>query len=313
MRRVLILLIILANNVSASENLSDDEQYCTENAALSCADYLQQQLATLPRYSHAWYRVKAFQLNNFYDQHQFSVLHSEAATLIAQDSRSDGSAEVMPTVLKVQVYFYYAKTLFHTGHTAEAKDYANRAAVILQDIYTAFGNPLRLVELANLQYSLGQLEQADRLLTQAQHSYQKSKDPLFLFELYSNKALISHQRNNLEEAATYRNEALNAAMTLGHHQKMIVAMGNLARTQQLLGRLPAALNLYEQSLRYTANPEYRTQHHIHLVRLAEICTQLQDYAAAQGFYAQIDVEVLSPAHQQLYHEISSKLAIALQH
>lgn len=292
--------MILAVKLSASENLSDHEQFCQQDTSTSCAQYLEQQLSAFIPFSHSWYRVKGFQLDYLFDQHQFLPLQAEAELLLQQ--------QTLPDMLKVQVHFYYAKALFVTGQTEAAKHYANNAILMLQDVYNVFGNPLRIVELANLQYSLGELEQAERLLNQAGLNYQKSKDNLFLFELYSNKALVSHQRDKLDEAAQYRTEALNAAITLGHTNKIIVAMGNLARTKQLLGQLQAAYELYQQSLLYTSQPDYQVQHAIHLIRLTEISLQLQRPAHALTFYTGINPEILGASHKQLYQEFGKTLA-----
>lgn len=89
-------------------------------------------------------------------------------------------------------------------------------------------------------------------------------------------------------------------------------MGNLARTKQLLGQLQAAYELYEQSLAYTANPEYPVQHAIHLIRLTEICLQQQQPARALTFYSRIDPQVLGAYHQQLYQEFGTALGVATQ-
>lgn len=302
MRSVFVFMILLAFNLNASENLSDHEQFCQQDATTSCAQYLEQQLSASPPFSHGWYRLKGFQLDYLYDQHQFLQLQAESEFLLQQ--------QMLPDILKAQVYFYYAKTLFITGQAEAAKHYANNAMLMLEEVYTAFGNPLRIIELANLQYSLGELELAEQLLNQAQLEYQKSKDTLFLFELYSNKALISHQRDKLDEAAQHRAEALNAALALGHNNKIIVAMGNLARTKQLLGQLQAAYELYEQSLAYTSHPEYQVQHSIHLIRLTEICLQQQLPEQALTFYTRIDHDLLGTFHKQLYQELGSALALA---
>lgn len=299
MRSAYIFVMVLAFNLSASENLSDHEQFCQQDTTTSCAQYLEQQLSAFAPFSHGWYRVKGFQLDYLFDQHQFLPLQAEAELLLQQ--------QTLPDMLKVQVHFYYAKALFVTGQTEAAKQHAKHAVLMLQEVYSAFGNPLRIIELANLQYSLGELEQAEQLLNQAELNYQKSKDTLFLFELYTNKALISHQRDKLDDAAQYRTEALNAAMTLGHTNKIIVAMGNLARTKQLLGQLQAAYELYQQSLAYTAHPEYQVQHAIHLVRLTEISLQQQRPEQALTFYTGIDPALLSTYHKQLYQEFARAL------
>ena len=299
MRSAAVFLILLAFNLNASENLSDHEQFCQQDVSTSCALYLEQQLSAFPPFSLGWYRVKGFQLDYLFDHHQFLPLQAEVELLLQQ--------QALPDILKVQVYFYYAKALFVNGQAEAAKLYANKAMLMLQEVYTAFGNPLRIVELANLQYSLGEFDQAEQLLNQAQLKYQQSKDSLFLFELYSNKALISHQRDKLDEAAQYRTKALKAAIILGHNNKIIVAMGNLARTQQLQGQLQAAYELYEQSLTYTSQPEYQVQHAIHLIRLTEICLQQQQPAQALTFYTRIDPQLLGTFHKQLYQEFGKAL------
>ena len=187
MRIAIVFIILLAFKLSASENLSDHEQFCQQNVSISCSQYLEQQLAALSPFSHGWYRIKGFQLDYLFDQHQFQLLQAETEVLLQQ--------QVLPDMLKLQVYFYYAKALFINGQTDVAKQYASDAMLMLQEVYTAFGNPLRIIELANLQYSLGELDQAKQLLNQVELKYSKSKDSLVLFELYSNQAHISHQRD----------------------------------------------------------------------------------------------------------------------
>lgn len=303
MRIAVVFIILLAFKLSASENLSDHEQFCQQNAGISCSQYLEQQLAALSPYSHGWYRIKGFQLDYLFDQHQFQLLQAETEVLLQQ--------QMLPDMLKLQVYFYYAKALFINGQADVAKQYASDAMLMLQEVYTAFGNPLRIIELANLQYSLGQLDQAKQLLNQVELKYSKSKDSLVLFELYSNQAHISHQRDKLDEAAQYRAEALKAAYALEHNNKIIIAMGNLARTKQLLGQLQVAYELYEQSLAYTANPEYQVQHAIHLIRLTEICLQQQQPAQALTFYSRVDPKVLGAHHHQLYQEFGKALGVEI--
>lgn len=299
MRRSPLLLLTLLFSANASENLSDHQQFCQQSPHLSCGQYLQHQLSSLKAFSNDWYRVKGFQLNYLFDKHQFQQLQHEAEQLL---QRTD-----LPEVFRVQLYFYYAKALNYFGNGSEAKVYASRAAAILQDIYATFGNPLRVVELANLHITLGEFGQAEQLLSYAQSHYRHSKDPQFLFELNSNLALLVHQQGDLAAAAAYRNEALTAVRLLGHPNKLIVALGNLARTRQLQGELAEALSLYQDSLQYTALPEHQIQHFIHLLRLAEISLQLQQPEHARHYLQQVKTAGLSEHHQQLYQQLHTEL------
>lgn len=299
MRLLPLMFLTILCRATASENLSDHQQFCLESPQLSCGQYLQQQLSGLKAYSNEWYRVKAFQLNYLFDKHQFKQLQHEAEQLL---QRTD-----LPEVFRVQLYFYYAKALNYFGNHTEAKEYASRAVAILKDIYAVFGNPLRVVELANLQITLGEFGQAEQLLSYAQSQYRQSRDPQFLFELNSNLALLVHQQGDLAAAAIYRSEALNAARTMGHPNKLIVALGNLARTRQLQGELAEALSLYRDSLQYTALPEHQIQHFIHLLRLAEISLQLQQPVQARHYLTQVKTAGLSEHHQKLYQQLSTEL------
>ncbi|MCC5450580.1 hypothetical protein LMJ53_02380 [Rheinheimera sp. UJ51] len=300
MRLSLVILLLTAFSISASENLSDHETFCQQDNTISCEHYLQQQLTATTPYSNNWFRIKAYQLNYLFDKNQFLQLQHEAEYLLTQPA--------MPDVFRVQLYFYYAKALFYFKKTDEAKIYAAKAVAILKEVYAAFGNPLRIVELANLHYYLGELDQAEQLLRFAQSHYSKSIDPLFLFELNSNLAHISHQRDDLTSAAAYRADALAAAISLGHTGKMIIGMGNLARTQQLLGQLAAADQLYQDSLKYTAEPEHQVQHHIHLLRLTEINLQLNRPTLARDYFQQIEPKLLSSFHMTLYQQFGTSLA-----
>ncbi|WP_423187411.1 tetratricopeptide repeat protein [Alishewanella sp. d11] len=299
MRFLVVLLVFGCLQVQASENLSDHEQFCETMQETSCEHYLQQQLAALPAHSANWYRVQGFYLDYLYDKHQFEELKTQVESILPQPN--------LPEVLKVQLYFYYAKVLFYFEQPEAAKHYAGLAQHVLQEVYDSFGNPLRLVELANLYYTLNELNEAEKLLRFTQSHYLKSRDPLFLFELASNLALIHHSRQDLQGAAQFREEALLAAQQLGHAGKLIVAMGNLARTYQLLGQFAQAQRLYEASLTYTSAPEYSKQHSIYLLRLAELGMQQHQLDLAKQYLAQVKPEQLAAGHLTLFKQLAAQL------
>ncbi len=299
MRWYFVLLLLPVFAPKASENLSDHEQFCLQDTSLSCEQYIEQQLSAAPPFSHRWYGIKAHQLNFLFHKHQFVQLQQETERLLAQQS--------LPDVFRVQLYFYHAKALFYFNRHDDAKVYANQAVDILQDTFAAFGNPLRMVELANLQYSLGEFAKAEQLLRFTQSRYAKSKDPVLLIELNANLALLSDQQADFAASAAYRTDVLAAAMLLGHEHKIIVAMGNLARTKQLLGQLTEALTLYQHSLHYTAAPEHKVQHSSHLLRLTEICLALNQSAQASRYFEQIEPTLLSSAQADVYQQLARKL------
>src|SRR5690606_32323136 len=194
-------LTLCTLNVSSAENISDHELFCSSAVQQSCLDYIRQHLAALPPASVNWFKVKSYELDYLFDKQQFAELKQQTEQLLKLTS--------VPGSFAAQLYFYHAKVLYSEGDKEPARHYAGLALKQLQDAFNTFGTPLRLVELANLHYSLREYDKADAILNDAAAHFNKNKDPLFWFEWYSNKALIEHDRGELAVAASLREQALN--------------------------------------------------------------------------------------------------------
>lgn len=288
----------LTLSLTAAENMSDHEQFCQQQTASSCLEHIQQSLALMPQYSAAWYKVKSYELDYYFDTRGFETLYKQTSQLLKKDD--------VPNGFKLQLYFYHAKTLIALKQHDEAKHYAKLAVEQLDQAFAAFGAPLRLVELANLHYSLGEPQQAFQLLTRAEQHFRKHRDPLFWFELYANQALILHQWDDLAAAEQLRIQALEASLVIGHKSKIVVAYGNLARTQQLRGNYSTAYDNYLNSLLYlTAGEDDRTQA-IHQLRLAEISWQSAHYAQSVMHLQQVKPQLLGENHTKIYLQLSNE-------
>lgn len=293
-----ILLLLHANCALAAENLSDHEQFCQNAAELPCLLYIQKSLSMLPDGSASWFKTKSYELDYLFDKHQFAELSRQTAHLLTR--------ETLPDSFAVQLYFYRAKVLYTEDNIEQAKHYANMAQDKLQGAFASFGAPLRLVELANLHYSLHEYDKADTLLDQAELHFNKSKDPLFWFEWFSNKALIAHANAQLQTAADLRQGALNMALELNQAGKIIVAFGNLARTQQLLNQFSPAYQNYLTSLNYMQSGGDDVIKAIHLLRMAEISWQAGNYALAAEHLASLNAGLMSPFHQAIFQQLRQK-------
>ncbi len=281
----------------AAEHFSDHEEFCLREPATPCLQFIRQQRDRLPAQSVAWFKLTSYQLDYLYDKHQFSELLQQTEQLLQLPD--------LPAVFRTQLYFYHAKMLNAAGRLVQAQHYAELASAQLSDLYRAFADPLRMLELANLQTVFGAQDSAWTLLLAAEQRFGKSKDPIFIFELNSNKALVQHARGELEDAAYYRKLALDAILPSGHPGKIIVAYGNLARTHQLLGQLGLAINYYEKSLPYMRKDLDSVQQSIHVLRLAELYDQLQDRHSAQRYLQQVEPQLLSDGHRALHRALSA--------
>lgn len=195
--------------------------------------------------------------------------------------------------------------MLHFNQSEEAGRYAELATSQVAALYHSFGDPLRLVELANLQLTFGQISSAITTLEQAEASGAKSLNPVFWFELNSNKALVSDKAQSYEESKLYRQRALGAILPTSHRGKIVTALGNLARTEQLLGQYQPALEHYQQSLSYMDEASEPNIWAIYHLRLAEIATALQNSELARQYLQQVSPSVLGAQHLTVYQKLKS--------
>jgi len=289
--------LLCVGPASASEHLSDHEVFCLTQPQVPCDEFIRQHLAQATPHSADWFKVKTYQLDYLYDKQQFKALFDETSALLELQS--------LPQSIEVQVYFYHAKALIALGRKNEALLFADKATQILEQIYQVFGDPLRMVELANLNYNMGQIAQAKRLLLLAESQFLRSKDPVFLFELNSNKALLSDIAGNFAESASFRRAALEAVAPLQHNGKNIVAYGNLGRTCQLLGDYPQALYYYTESLKFMQPDQDAHNLALYQLKIAELYSQLNQPQPATEWLAKVDVNQLSVKRRDLYQQVES--------
>lgn len=293
---ILAMLATFYNN--AAENLSDHEQYCQAQPELQCLNYIRQNLSVMPAHSGSWFKIKSYELDYLFDKHEIALLTQQTEQLL--------HLAQLPESFALQLYFYHAKMLFVANKTEQATHFANLALNKLQSAYASFGTPIRLIELANLHFSLNEFAKADSLLNDAANKFQHSKDPVFWFEWYSNKALIAHQQNDLEMAAHLRQQALQTALQLEHNGKIIVAYGNLARTQQLLQQYQLAYQHYQLSLSYMLSSTDDAVKAIYLLRMAEISWHAGNYSTAALHLSTLNKELLQPFHQSVLVQLMHK-------
>lgn len=285
--------------VNAVEHMNDHEAFCRQDPATACLDQLQQTLAQTEAFSVRWYQLKSYQLDYFFDKHLEDDLATQTTQLL--------QLEAVPAVFRTQLYFYQAKILHAKGQRIQALHYADLAANDLEQLFQAFADPLRLVELANLHSVMGEQAQAWQLLVLADSRYGKSRDPVFWFELNTNKALVQQANGRLADAAYSRKLALDAIKPTGDAGKISVASGNLGRTYQLLRQYGVALHYYQQSLQIMLPGADDVRRQLHLLRSAQLHCQLQQYAEARQVLSRIDTTLLEtvfrPAHSLLQQQL----------
>ncbi len=296
---ILLLLGLLSFQNTASEHFSDHEVFCAQQPQSSCLAYIDQQLASIAHDSARWYEIKSYQFDYYYDNIEFETLKASTEPFIASDD--------LPVVFQVQVYFYYAKSMYYLGDLETGRNYASKAFEKLQAIFDSFGNPMRMVELANLQYVFGNKETALQILDKVERRFGKSKDPIFHFELASNKAHVFHALGDLDSALAWRKIAVDWILKTNHNRKILVALGNLARTYQIIANYSQAEKAYVQSLKYVGKDSDRYISATHKLRLAETYWQAGKLKQAHNWFKQVNKEDIRASHAALYTQLKNAL------
>ncbi|KTF15551.1 hypothetical protein [Pseudoalteromonas sp. H105] len=282
----------------ASEHFSDHEQYCLSLSTDNCIEHIETALENEPQYTKSWYKLKTLQIDYLYDTLNFDEIIVQVEPLVDLEST--------PTVFKTQLYFYYAKAISRTDKE-QAIIYANKAMAKLENMYSAFENPFRLLELANLHYVFGDKERSYNLLLNIGSRFAKSRDPIFHFELNANKANVFHSWGNLEKALKFRLLALEAIINTDHKSKITLAIGNVARTHQLLANYDSAIKYYGDSFAYMQYPKNTGTHAVYTLRTAEAYWQSKNRDKAAAMLSEVDQTQLKEGHLNLYMKLKKDL------
>ncbi|TMN74704.1 hypothetical protein CWB85_00580 [Pseudoalteromonas sp. S1727] len=303
MRKIYFFLVtfmcITSKVAHSSEHFSDHEQFCLQQPEKECLTYINEVIEQSALHSTQWYKAKSYLFDYYYDKNDYASLKLVVEPFA---DRND-----LPKVFKVQTYFYYAKMLRYYNDNERAKVYATKAFNDIQQMYESFSDPMRILELANLQYVFGNKETAFQMLLKTERKFGKSKDPIFNFELHSNKANAYHALGDLENARKSRKQALDWIYPTQHQNKIIVAQGNLARTYQLLSEYKQANKYYVAALGNMVTPSDDIIKATYKLRLAQVNWQAADNEQAIKWLAAVDHAYLRPHHLTLYNQLKATL------
>ncbi|CCQ09233.1 hypothetical protein PALB_700 [Pseudoalteromonas luteoviolacea B = ATCC 29581] len=283
----------------AAEHYSDHDKFCGELSDAHCLANINKALMEAEPLGIEWLKLKSYQLDYFYDKQMFEQLALEIEPLV---ERKD-----LPVVFTSQLNFYFAKALNAQGDKQRAMHYANETMQQLEGMYDAFGDPLRVIELANMQYVFGDKKRAYQILLMAENRFGKSKDANFWYELNEQFANVFFAWDNIEKAIHHRTLALPYAREMGTPNKLSIALGNLARTLQLHGEHALARDYYLEAVEYLHSPSDGVILAAYQMRLLQAYFELQQYTQAKELLEQINMEKLSNPRKKELEPILSVL------
>ena len=230
-----------SSNATTYDELAKIDSVCLSSAS-QCLLLLDDALISSPTYSRQWYRLKLHQLDAFFTLQQLNNLSAEIDALLTNTT--------LPINFSVYVYIYYAKLSYLKEDIKPAKEYLNRAVNLLTKINDKYPKSLRLIEIANLQTSIKDYEQAKKTLLQLELQFKGKYHPIFKRELYANLAHIANfQEDNLLQIK-YRKKSLKWALRANNNQQVGIAYYNFAWAYQKVGDYKKSEKYYTQAIKF---------------------------------------------------------------
>jgi tetratricopeptide (TPR) repeat protein len=242
-----------------------------------------------------------FKLDYYYDMTEFKKLESLILQLL--------QIENQPESFKIQLYYFYSKTLMYFRRPEEAKKYANYVIQNVESLYHTFEDPLRMVEIANMEYVFGDKQKAYKLLLVAENKFGDRNDPIFHLELNTNKGHIFYQWKNYQRAERFYRRAVNWINNTGHDDKLMVAYSNLARVNQFLLKYEEALTYYQKTYALLQLQQDNNFIYVIALRIAEVKLKMKDIDEAIDYFELVEFDELSPHYHESYISLLKALNV----
>lgn len=303
MFKLLLFLIgvMLICDSLASETHNDHTNFCKELRDTDCLNLIDRELEALPKHSVSWYKLTTFKLDYYFDKTEFKKLESLILQLL--------QIENPPQLFKIQLYYFYSKTLMYFRKPEEAKKYADYVIKNVESIYHTFEDPIRMVEIANMEYVFGDKQRAYKLLLVAENKFGERSDPVFHLELNTNKGHIFYQWKNYKRAEHFYRRAVNWIEDTGHDDKVMVAYANLARANQFLLKYDESLKYYLKAYGLLQLQQDNKYIYVIALRVAEVKLKLNDMSSAAEYFKAIKFDALSPHYHKDYFELLDALNV----
>ena len=169
-----------------------------------CLKVIDDALSSLIINSRPWAHLKLLQLDALFNLQKFDALAQELTPLIANDN--------LPVNFSVYVYIYHAKLLLGNQEKDLAQQYLAKAVSLLNEINDKYPEPVRLIEIANVQIVLKDYQQAKKTLQQLELKFKDRYHPVFKRELYANLGHIAYFQDEKALHIRYREKSLEWAI-----------------------------------------------------------------------------------------------------
>lgn len=309
---------LISNQLKASDtqaNKFKDLETACQQYSPECLAYLDLGLNSTKLYSRQWFRFKKLRLENLFSLQKYHQLQKEIDYWAPKKDT--------PVHFAVNVYIYQAKLLkYQALHSnvdllsndekvRQIKASLTKASQILSEMNTAFESPIKLIEIANLQFSLQNYETAQKILLQLEKKYSHRDDPLFKQELYGNLGHITRDQGKWQQSINYYLESLKWTLITKDNQQIATNNYNVAFSCQQGKKYHKAEHYYNESIKHAILAgDDRTQENSTL-RLIEVMQQQGNIVKAKEMLTTLpdvfvkDIQLLP--NKALYQRLKTSL------
>ncbi len=299
----LCLLVHSNNNATTYEELAKIETVC-QKSSRQCLLSLENTLTSSTAKTRKWYRLKLMQLDAFFTLQQFDKLSSEIDILLTYDE--------LPISFSMYVYLYHAKLNYGAHEITTAKEYLNKAVNLLTEINEKYPKPMRLIEIANLQISMRDFEQAKQTLLQLELKFSTRYHPIFKRELYANLGHVAYFQSNDSLHLKYRKNSLTWALKAENNQQVGIAYNNLAWAFQKIESYENAEHNYNQAIKFAQMEQDDINGSISLLRLVEVLLLQEKVDKASKSFNLLATRTAGNFDSERHNELYRKLKLSLK-
>jgi len=299
----LSLLVHLNNNATTYEELAKIETICQQSSR-QCLLSLDSALTSSTIKSRQWSRLKLLQLDALFTLQQFKELADEVDILLTYDG--------LPINFSVYVYLYHAKLSYGEKKLTTAREFLNKAVNLLTEINDKYPKPMRLIEIANLQVSMRDYEQANKTLLQLAQKFKDRYHPIFKRELYANLGHVAYFQEDIALHLQYRKESLKWALRANNNQQVGIAYNNLAWAFQKAENYEYAEKNYALAIKIAQMEQDYINGSISQIRLVEVVLLQNDIEKALKLFKQLPLRPNNKNPSEHYNKLYQKLKLKLK-
>lgn len=265
MLRFAFLCCCLSSLPAAVGQVQQVSQLC-QVSGQPCLDALEPELAEVKKGSLYWYELTLYKLDSLFELQKDDELFTLTSHLIADKQLELKS----PPHFRARLYIYFAKLLYKNKNKQASNFYLQQATQLLASLHQADFNPFTMVQLINVQMYTDTNDQNGYASLQAlEKQYRKSKDPVFLYELYNNLGHYSHRLKLLHESVAHRQKALAAIEGSNQTVRIAEAHYNLARILAYTGQWAKTLPHLQTAEQLYLGEGYQVVHNLAILHQAE--------------------------------------------